>query len=773
VAHVAQAEAGWPPDGWPAGLPRPLTALVGRGRELAEIARLVAASRLVTLVGAGGVGKTRLAIEAAAAAAAGFPGGAELIELSAVTDPALVPAVTAQRLGVEDRVSAAVTQRLIRVLRGQRRLLVLDNCEHLRAACAELAIALLGSCPGLVVLATSREPLSVPGEVAWRVPSLAFAWPGHPAAGDEPASSEAAALFLARAREARSGRAVGPAEAAAVTSICYRLDGIPLALELAAARAGALSLAEIAARLTGRMDLLSRAGTGPARHQTLRASVEWSHQLLSGPQQAVFRRLAVFAGGWTLAAAEAVCGLPPVAPDQVASVLADLADKSLVHAEQAPSGSRYRLPEVIRAFAAERLAGAGEVDDVRERHACYYIEVAGQAGAATDDLVAWVRRLDAEAENLRAVRAWCCGDQARAGPALRLAAGIYAYWLVRGSLAEGTSWLEEALAGQDGPEQARGTALGGLGLMCCIQAGAERGRDLFAASAACFRRAGDRHGEAYAWTNLSYAHALCGDIGAATQACDQALALAREAGDTWAEAAALWRSGFALALAGDTGRARATAEAGAEAFRTARDSRARAYCLMTVGDCLTREGQPAEAIAVLREALAVFEALPERWGLLRVASLLAEACAAAGDWPRAAMLLGVVDTLSERTGGQPYAFMQAGLEAVAVRGPAELGAAWAPAREAGRVLGRTDQLTAALWPARDREPPRPAGLPLTARELEVAELIGRGMTNRQIAARLFIAERTADTHVSHILAKLGCTSRAQVAAIIAAARAGR
>ena len=254
-------------NGWPRGLPVPLTPFVGREREGAEVARLVSANRLVTLVGAGGVGKTRLAVEVAAAVAAAFGDGTGLTDLSAVTDPASLAATLAADLGVEERAGTDVREPLLRVLHGQHRLLVVDNCEHLRAAFAEFVVALLGSCPAVVVLATSREPLGVPGEVAWRVPSLAFPWPERMPAERDLESFEAAALFLARARAARPGLVVGPGDVAAVTSICFHLDGIPLALELAAARAGALSLQEIADRLTGWLHGTARphgCGPGPA-----------------------------------------------------------------------------------------------------------------------------------------------------------------------------------------------------------------------------------------------------------------------------------------------------------------------------------------------------------------------------------------------------------------------------------------------------------------------------------------------------------------------------
>ena len=758
-------------SGWPPGLPVPLTRFVGREAERAEVARLIAANRLVTLVGAGGVGKTRLAVEVAAAASPAFGDGAVLIDLSAVTDPALLPGVLARGLGVEERASTGLHERLVRVLRSQHRLLVVDNCEHMRGACADLVTAILGACPDLVVLATSRESLGMPGEVTWRVPSLTFPWPEHPPAPADLESFEAITLFLARARATRPGLQAGPGQVAAITSICFHLDGIALALELAAARAGALDLDEIAERLSGTFGLLARSGAGPARHQTLRASVEWSHQLLSGPERAVFRRLAVFAGGWSLEAAEAVCALPPEGRGDVAGVLAALVEKSLVHVDHGPTGSRYRLLEVIRAFAGERLAEAGELAVVRERHTGYCTDLAEQSASMLlgPAQAVWAARLDQETANLQAARRWCAEDPARAGTSLRLAAGLYQWWGIRGLLAEGAAWLEDALARDGGPARARAMALYGLGLILSFRGEPVRARDLFTRSIECSQRCGWEHGEAHALVHLGPARALCGDAAGAAQACDRAIALARRVGDPWLEACALFRAAFTATLAGDMTRARQLAAASVARSVATGDRRLRAFTLMTVAECLIRDGNAAEASTLLREALATFEALPERWALLRAASLLAEACGAVGDWPRAAVLLGFIDTLSERISGRPYPHTQAALDALDGRVAKHLGPALPTARQAGRVLGRGDQISAALWPDRQREPA--AGPGLTRREREVAELIADGLTNRQIAARLFVSERTVDTHVSRILAKLGCATRAQVAAIIASGAA--
>lgn len=764
-------------SGWPSGLPVPLTPFVGRERERGEVAALVAANRLVTLVGAGGVGKTRLAIEVAAELAASFGDGADLIDLSAVTDAALLPGAVARGLGLEERAGAGLEERMLRVLGGQHRLLVIDNCEHLRPACADLVTTVLSSCPGIVALATSRQGLQVPGEVIWRVPSLAFPWPERTPALTDLEGFEAVALFLARARAACPGLCVGAAEAEAVTSICFVLDGIPLALELAGARAGALSLREIAERLTGCFELLGRSGIGPARHQTLRASVEWSHHLLSEHERVLFRRLAVFVGGWPLEAAEAVCAAPPLSHGQIAGLLAALVDKSLVQVGQTAAGGQYHLLEVIRAYAGERLAESGEADQARARHGAYYVELAERAGTEIlgAGLEAWLHRLDQETGNLRAARTWCAEDPARAGLGLCLAAGLWSYWHPRGQLREAADWLQDALGRGGGPDRARAAVLGALGLIASFQGEQERAMDLLAASIKCAQRCGYQHGEGRALTSLSQARALSGDAEGAAECCERALDVARHASDAWVEGSALFRFGIAKALTGDIAGAKLLAVASIGVFSRTGDRRLRGYGQMVLADCLTREGNAAEAIDVLRNAIEFFEALPERWALLRAAGLLAEACGALGDWPRTAILLGVVDALSDRTGGQPFTHTQNGLNVLRAQARDQLGPALDAAREAGRLLGRGDHIAAALWPAahHEREAAATTGLPLTTREREIAELITHGLTNRQIAARLFIAERTVDTHVGRILAKLGCTSRAQVAAIITATRLAR
>ena len=758
----------------PSGFPIALTRLVGRDREIAEIARLVEDNRLVTLVGAGGVGKTRLAIEDAAAVAPRFSDGVDLVDLSEVPARALVWETVAQAVGVEERADADLAQRLTRVLRPQSRLLVLDNCEHLLAETAVVATQLLSGCPRLWILVTSRESLGVPGEVTWRVPSLTFPWPGHQPSLDEIEGFEAIALFADRARAARPGLVIGTADIAPLTSICFRLDGIPLALELAAARVSALSIKEIADRLDDRFRLLSRTVGAPARHQTLRASVDWSHQLLSQAEQALFRRLAVFAGGWSLSAAEEVCAGSPVGPGQAARLLAALVDKSLVQAEDSAAGTRYRLLEAVKAFAHERLVASGELEEVRARHGAYFTDLGEQLAlrlhARDQDL--WASCLDQDQANLRAARQWCVADPARAAHGLRMAAGLWEYWLIRGLMEEGTEWLEDALQQAPGPLGPRAAALTGLALFASLRGEFQRGGELFAASIALYEQADDLPGHARALAILGYWRANHGDREGSAEALDRAMLLARLAQDQYPAAFAQLMAAMAASSMTDTAMARAHAAQSIELFSEMGDLRGAAYARCVLADCLSGQGAATQSLATLRMCLGVFEELLDRWGLLIGTTSAALAHAALGDWHQTAFALGVADSLSDRIGGQPFPAVQTALDAIAAKTVAELGPSATPRREAGRAVGRSDSIATAIGLAPEPGPPctQEQNLPLTRRELEVTELIAEGLTNRQISERLFIAQRTVDTHVGRILAKLGCSNRSQAAVLIGTRR---
>ncbi|WP_375482809.1 LuxR C-terminal-related transcriptional regulator [uncultured Mycobacterium sp.] len=415
-------------------LPSQFTSFVGRRQQMTELRKVLEQSRLVTLTGAGGVGKTRLAVEAASQLAAEYADGVWYVDLAPITDPDLVPVTVARALGLLDQPGRSTIDTLLRLIRDRQMLLVLDNCEHLLDACAELVVALLASAPALTLLATSREPIGVAGEATWRVPSLSVA-------------DEAVELFVDRARLAQTSFSISDDNAAVIAEICQRLDGMPLAIELAAARVRALSLGEILDSLHDRFRLLTGGSrTAVRRQQTLRASVDWSHALLTEPERVLFRRLAAFMGGFDLEAAQAVAGSGPVERYQVIDQLTLLVDKSLVVAENASGRTRYRLLETVRQYAQEKLGESGEADAVRTRHRDHYTAIAARLDApAGRDYEHRLEQAETEIDNLRAAFMWS-REKSDIELALALASSLQPLWLTRGRLLEGLTWFDTALA---------------------------------------------------------------------------------------------------------------------------------------------------------------------------------------------------------------------------------------------------------------------------------------------------------------------------------------
>ena len=414
-------------------LPTQLTSFVGRDEQLTQVRELLTQNRLVTLTGAGGVGKTRMAIQVAGQIVNEFADGIWYVDLAPITDPDLVPLTTARALSLPDQPGRSTMDTLSRFVADRQMLVVLDNCEHLLDASAALVNALLATAAGLTLLTTSREPIGVAGELSWRVPSL-------------PLADKAIELFIDRAYRARSDFTAGEENAATVTEICRRLDGVPLAIELAAARVRALSLAEILASLHDRFRLLTGgARTAVRRQQTLRASVDWSHALLTEPERVLFRRLAAFMGGFDLAGAQNVCGGGDVERYQVLDQLALLVDKSLVVADESGSRTRYRLLETMRQYALEKLGESGEADAVRSRHRDYYTAMAALLDApAGGDYEQRVEEAETEIDNLRAAFAWS-RENSDFELALALACSLQPLWQARGHLREGLAWYDNSL----------------------------------------------------------------------------------------------------------------------------------------------------------------------------------------------------------------------------------------------------------------------------------------------------------------------------------------
>ena len=439
-------------------LPHQLTRFIGREKEIAELEQSLGTTRLLTITGAGGCGKTRLAMQFVERVAGRFLDGAWCVELAAVADDDLVPRSVAKALGIREQGGASLTPALAGYLHARNLLLVLDNAEHLLDACAELVYGLLRQCPRLVVLVTSRERLGVAGELTYRVPSLSVPDPDRDATPEGITACESARLFIDRARLLEPSFAITPQNAPALASICRRLDGIALAIELAATRVRILSLEEYEWRLHKRFDLLTGGSrTALPRHRTMRSVINWSYDMLGDAERATLRRLSVFSGGWTLDAAEHVCVGYDVDASRVLDVLTTLADKNLVLAEKRGGTTRYGLLETVRDYAQDLLREDGEADRVRRRHLAYYLALAEEADRQAGDMCgrkAWVDRLEEEYDNVRAALAFSSSDGGDAASGLRLAGALCGFWVQRGYFDEGRKWCSVLLAADPGGQDA-------------------------------------------------------------------------------------------------------------------------------------------------------------------------------------------------------------------------------------------------------------------------------------------------------------------------------
>lgn len=588
-------------------LPVALSSFVGREWEMAAVAKLLGGARLVTLTGTAGVGKTRLALEVAASLAGSYADGAWLVELASVANPGLVPAAAAAALGVREQPGRPLAETLAGHLLRRRLLLVLDNCEHVISAVAALAEALLRMCPGLRVLATSREALGLAGEVAWPVPPLSAPAVVEGSPPEALGVYEAVRLFVERAAATEPGFALTAAVAPKVAEICRRLDGIPLAIELAAGRVAVLTPAQIAARLDDRFALLTGGSrTALPRQQTLLAALEWSYDLLSEPERVLLRRLSVFAGGFTLEAAEQVCAGGDLEPRRVLDLLAGLVAKSLAVSDTSGAQARYRVLESIRQYGAAKLTEAGEEQAFRERHASWYARLAEQAEPELTGVqqAAWLERLEVEHANLRAAFAWSltCGHRDQA---VRLAAALPMFWWVRGHLSEGRDWLDQALsASADTSRTLRAKALRGAGWLAALAGDLDGALAAGKESLALARQVGDTRGAARALYLLGASVGLQ-DTVAARPLFQESVALARQAGDKWCLAGALGQLGFTECFHGDYAAARPPLEECLVVARDAYDKQGLRIGLIGLGWVALWERDHGSAEALLAEGLAV------------------------------------------------------------------------------------------------------------------------------------------------------------------------
>jgi len=803
----------------PNNLPLQVNRFIGREREMTAVRGLLATTRLLTLTGAGGSDKTRLALQVATDLLEEFAHGVWWVELAALSDPLLVPQAVASAVGIPERAGCTVTEALADALRPKQLLLVLDNCEHLRASCAQLIETLLHTCSQLRVLATSREALTIMGETIWLVLPLRVPDTYQPPPIEGLLTYEAVQLFVERARSVLPSFTLTPEHAAAVVQVCRRLDGMPLAIELAAARIRALSVEQIVARLDDAYRLLT-GGSRLAlpRQQTLRAAMDWSYNLLSAQEQACFRRLSVFAGSFSLEAAEAICAGEPGEADDVLDVLSSLIDKSLVLMEERRGEARYCLLETIRQYGQDKLQECAEAAQVRCTHRDWYARLAEQAEAETLQArqESVFDRLEAEHENLRVALGWSL-EQQEAETAAQIGAAIFRFWLLRGYMSEGRSFLERALSGFSEKNAVRAQVLNVAAILASLQDDYQTARTLveeslqlsreqalskqtgyalyilgrlsrlegnyagavtyFEESVALFRALGQKHDIALVLSGLGLTVLYLGEYERAAAFCEESLALARALGDPRGIASWLTNLGIVMLVRGDVKLAQELCEESLAIRRKLGYKGGCAHTLAVLGRIALDQGEYERSTACYKESLTLRQETGEKEGIATALEGLAAVTGMQGQAVRAARLSGAASSLRTLLGAPLPPIDRPSYEQTVAAVRAQLDEpAFLKAWTEGQAMTLEEALAEAVQlRAREHLPPTTLPAPretpstsssrgnpfgLTAREIEVLRLLTQGLTTTQIAEQLMVSPRTADAHVRSIYRKLEVTSRA-------------